>query len=98
MSYKTIPKRHLNITAPGSSTRKYKNKPVEERNPNPAKMKHGIFSKNQIKYDPLEKKYIKRGIMSRAYCSRCGFRCASGDGLAKDSSYGRNIMINNNEY
>ncbi|ARF12534.1 hypothetical protein Klosneuvirus_6_96 [Klosneuvirus KNV1] len=93
--YKTIPRKHLNITAPGTSKRNYKNKPIEERNPNPNKMKKGIYSKNQIKYDPLEKEYTKKNVESKPLCSHCGFRCQFPISIRKNySCVRRRITIN----
>lgn len=93
--YKTIPRKHLNITAPGTSERNYKNKPIEERNPNPNKMKKGIYSKNQVKYDPREVNYTREGVKSIPMCTRCGFRCFSPITLHKNySCERRRITIN----
>jgi len=93
--YKTIPRKHLNITVPGTSIRNYKNKPIEQRNPNPNKMKKGIYSKNQIKYDPLEKKYTRDKVKIKPLCDMCGFRCYSPISFHKNYSCARRrITIN----
>ena len=77
---KTIPKKHLNITEAGKSTRNYKNKPQCERNPNASKIKHGIYSKNQIKFDTVNNVFNKKKIRSWPYSTYSGRRCPGGDG------------------
>ena len=94
---KTISRKHLNITEPGTSKRKYKNKSVEERNPNPSKMKHGIYSKNQIKYDRDERKYTRKPIESQPICIRCGYRCHSPFPVHKNYSHTRRGEIMRDE-